>query len=135
ANISEWTAPQALLRMAALVAVALTLVSIQAPAHAQRVDPRYQTRVSDCRHEPPAGRALLVRKADLGISAHGYVAERVLTQTADTRGLTGGEVVICTEYGRVEIFDSDDNQVHLQIRVEGFGEGSADPVAAAKQVI
>ncbi|HEU5236892.1 MAG TPA: hypothetical protein VFU37_07110 [Pyrinomonadaceae bacterium] len=135
-NISEWTAPApALVRMAALVAVALAFLSIHGPAYAQRVDPRYQTRVSDCRHEPPAGRALLARKADSGISTHGYVAERVLTQTADTRGLTGGEVVICTEYGRVEIFDSDDNQIHLQIRVEGFGEGSDDPVAAAKQVI
>src|SRR3954467_350801 len=77
-------------------------------ADAQRSDPRNQTRVSDCHHEAPPGRALLARRVDSGVTLRGYTAERVLTQIADTRGLSGGEVVVCSEFGRVEIADSDD---------------------------
>src|SRR5215510_676819 len=123
------------LRMALMIGFAVVLLSVGERVCAQRVDPRYQTRISDCRHEAPPGRALLARKTDSGISTRGYIAERVLTQTADVRNLKGGEVLVCTEYGRVEIFDSDDNQVHLQIRIEAFGEGSALPEAAATHVI
>jgi hypothetical protein len=59
----------------------------------------------------------------------------VLTQSADARLLKGGELLVCTEYGRVEIVDSDDSQVRLQIRMEGFGEGSALPAEAATRVL
>ena len=58
-----------------------------------------------------------------------------MTQTADARGLVGGDLVVCTEYGSVEIVDSDDEQVRLQIRVDGFGEGSELPAQAAVRVI
>jgi hypothetical protein len=95
----------------------------------------YRTRPSDCRYEPPPGKTLAVRKSDTGIKIQGYRAERVMTQIADAAGLDGGELVVCSEYGRVEIFDSDDDQVRLQIRMEGFGEGSAQPGEAAKRVI
>ena len=98
-------------------------------------DPRYQTRQSDCRYQPPPGTPLQVRRSDSGITPHGYTAERVLTFSADARHLSGGEIVVCTEYGRVEIADSDDDQVRLQVRMEGFGEGSTDPAAAAKRVL
>jgi hypothetical protein len=59
----------------------------------------------------------------------------VTTVAADARGLEGGEIVVCSEYGRVEIVDSDDAQVRVQVRVEGFGEGSARPAEAARRVI
>ncbi len=98
-------------------------------------DERYRTRQSDCQYEPPPGKALAVQKTDTGIKIHGYHAERVMTQTADASGLEGGELMLCSEYGRVEIFDSDDDKVRLQIRMEGFGEGSAQPGEAAKRVI
>jgi hypothetical protein len=95
----------------------------------------YRTRQSDCRYEPPPGKPLPVRKSDTGIQVQGYVASRVLTQTADAAGLKGGELIVCSEYGRVEIVDSDDDKVRLQIRMEGFGEGSTQPGEVAKRVI
>ncbi len=69
-------------------------------------DPRYQTRISDCRHEPPPGVTLSIRRSDSGIIKHGYTAERLLTQSADASRVKGGDLLICTEYGRVEIADS-----------------------------
>jgi hypothetical protein len=42
---------------------------------------------------------------------------------------------VCTEYGRVEIADSDDQHVRLQIRIEGSGEGSDQAAGAAARVI
>src|SRR5262245_7942272 len=96
---------------------------------------RYRTRQSDCRYEPPPGKALAIRKTDTGTRVQGYVASRVVTHTASAAGLEGGELVVCSEYGRVEIIDSDDDQVRLQIRWDAFGEGSAQPGEAAKRVI
>jgi hypothetical protein len=122
-------------RLTVAIAFVSALAPFADPTHAQSADPRYQTRTSDCRHEPPPGRALAVRRSDSGIINRGYVSERVLTQTADARLLKGGELLICTEYGRVEIVDSDDGQVRLQIRMEGFGEGSALPAEAARRGI
>jgi hypothetical protein len=55
--------------------------------------------------------------------------------TADASRLRGGDIVVCTEYGRVDIADSDDDQVRLQIRMEGLGEGSDNPRDAAVRVI
>ena len=98
-------------------------------------DPRYQTRTSDCRHEPPSGATLSIRRSDSGITKYGYKAERVLTQSADASRVKGGDLLVCTEYGRVEIADSDDDHVRLQIRIEGFGEGSTQPTEAAARVI
>ena len=98
-------------------------------------DPRYQTRASDCRHQPPPGATLSIRRSDSGIIKRGYQAERVLTQIADASRLKGGDLLICTEYGRVEIADSDDDHVRLQIRIEGSGEGSTQPAEAAERVI
>jgi hypothetical protein len=98
-------------------------------------DPRYQTRRSDCRQEPPPGTPLSVRRTDTGVIANGYTVERVITLVADASRLQGGDIVICTEYGRVDIADSDDDQARLQIRFEGFGEGSASPSDAATRVI
>jgi hypothetical protein len=98
-------------------------------------DPRYRTRPSDCRVDPPSGRPLAVRRTDGALRAHGYTAERVTTYTADARGLEGGELVVCSEYGRVEIVDSDDEQLRLQVRLEGFGEGAPHPAEAARRVI
>ena len=117
------------------IGCALLATSMKQSAHAQPADPRYQTRTSDCRHEAPAGRPLLVRQTDSGITARGYVAERVLTQVGDASRLNGGELIVCAEYGRVEIIDSDDGQVRLQVRMEAFGEGSAQPVEAARRVL
>src|SRR5215475_849834 len=81
---------------------ALGLIILSAasyPAFAQRPDPRYQTRISDCRHEVPTGKPLLQRRVDSGILTHGYMAERLLTQIANARVLKGGDIIICAEYG------------------------------------
>jgi hypothetical protein len=59
----------------------------------------------------------------------------LLSWSADAGGLRGGELVICTEYGRVEIEDSDDDQVRMQVRIEGFGEGAVSPDQDARRVI
>jgi hypothetical protein len=115
----------------------LTLRSLlPVAAHAQpSPDPQYQTRQSHCRHDPPPGTLLQARRSDSGIVTHGYTAERVVTLSADAGALRGGDIVVCTEYGRVEIADSEDDQVRLQVRMEGFGEGSPRPGDAAKRVI
>src|SRR5574341_1387065 len=118
----------------ALWIVALAVMALF-PAQSWAQDGRYQTRRSDCRQEPPPGKPLAVRKSDTGVKVQGYVASRVVTQTASAAGLEGGELVVCSEYGRVEIIDSDDDQVRLQIRWDAFGEGSAQPGEAAKRVI
>lgn len=112
-----------------------TVFSVQSQTPQATPDARYQTRPSDCRYEAPPGRALTVRKSDSGIKIHGYRAERIMTHVADAAGLEGGELIVCSEYGRIEIFDSDDDNVRLQIRMEGFGEGSAQPGEAAKKVL
>jgi hypothetical protein len=122
---------------AALVVLHAALID-RAPAFAQgpaQPDLRYRTRASDCRVEPPVGAPLAVRRTDSGVRTQGYTAERVLTFVGDARGVDGGDIVACTEYGRVEIADSDDDRVHVQVRVEGFGEGSPQPADAARRVI
>jgi hypothetical protein len=58
-----------------------------------------------------------------------------MTLSAKASGLAGGELVVCSEYGRVEIVDSDDDQVRLQVRWDAFGEGAGDPGAAARRAI
>lgn len=121
-------------RATALYVVAL-LAATATWSRAQVPDPAYQTRDSQCKHEAPPGAALSIRRSDSGIATRGYTAERTLTLSADAKGLEGGEVVVCTEYGRVEIIDSDDDQVRVQIRVEGYGEGSPEPAQAAARVI
>lgn len=105
------------------------------PADAQEAADPYSTRTSQCRHSPPPGKPLIIRRADTGIHTDGYTAERVMTFIADARVLRGGAVIICSEYGSVEVTDSDDDMVRLQIRMEGFGEGSVDPARAAARVI
>lgn len=102
---------------------------------AQVGDPRYQTRVSDCRHEPPPGARLAARRFDSGIISRGYRAERLVNVSVDASRLNGGEIIICSEYGRVEIIDSDDTRARLQIRMEGSGEGSSQPATAAGRII
>jgi hypothetical protein len=116
-----------------LIATSVLMMLAHFPLQAQ--DERYRTRPSDCRHEPPPGKPLSVRQTDTGITVQGYVARRVVTQTADATGFDGGELLVCSEYGRVEIADSDDDTVRLQNRWEGFGEGSARPGQEAKRVI
>lgn len=118
------------------VVVLVLCTSTMRRVHAQgAADPRYQTRRSDCRHEPPPGKTLSIRRSDSGIIVRGYTVERVLTLIADAHDLHGGDIVVCTEYGRVDIADSDDDQVRLQVRIEGHGEGSVDPRDAATRVI
>lgn len=123
-------------KLVACAACVVCLAAIPDGASAQAgADPRHQTRASDCRHEAPPGATLSIRRFDSGITKHEYMAERVLTQSADASRVKGGDLLVCTEYGRVEIADSDDNQVRLQIRIEGFGEGSTQPAEAAARVI
>src|SRR5215813_6809017 len=81
-------------------ALGLLIMLSSYPAYAQRPDPRNKTRISDCRHEAPPGKALLQRRVDSGILTHGYMAERLLTQIANTSALKGGDIIICAEYGR-----------------------------------
>ncbi len=120
----------------ATVPCAVALMAATATwSRSQVPDPAYQTRDSQCRHEAPPGEALSIRRSESGIATRGYTADRILTLSADAHGLAGGDIVVCTEYGRVEITDSDDDQVRVQIRVEGFGEGSPDPAQAAARVI
>jgi hypothetical protein len=111
------------------------LALIASSLAAQTPNPDYQTRQSQCRHEAPPGTPLTARRTDSGITTRGYSAQQVLTWTADAGGLRGGELLICTEYGRVEIEDSEDSQVRMQVRIEGFGEGSASPEQGARRVI
>jgi hypothetical protein len=59
----------------------------------------------------------------------------VLTLSADASALSGGEILVCTEFGRVEIEDSDDGYVRLQVRMQGFGEGAELPRDAATRAI
>lgn len=118
-----------------LLAVALVSAAALHAQGAPPPDPRYRTRTSDCRVEPPPGRALTPTSRDGSVRITGYTAEKVVTHTADARGLAGGEIIVCTEYGRVEIADADDQSVHVQVRLEGFGEGSPDPAEAARRVI
>jgi hypothetical protein len=112
-------------------AFALTVLAQQLCAQ----DQRYVNRASDCRTEPPPGVALQTRRTDTGIRTNGYVAERVVSSSADASALSGGEIVVCTEYGRVEIVDSDDDHVRVQVRGDGFGEGAEIPAEAARRVI
>jgi hypothetical protein len=96
---------------------------------------RYRDRESDCRYTPPEGAPLPIRTSDSGIRVDGYVAQRVMAYAADASGLAGGEVVACSEYGRLEIIDSDDDMVRVQVRWDAFSEGAQDPGAEARRVI
>jgi len=95
----------------------------------------YQTRQSDSRYDPPPGHAHRTRRSYSGIRIDGYTAERVLVQTADATRLNGGEIEVCSEYGTIEIADSDDDRVSLRVWVNGFGEGAEQPGEAARRVI
>ena len=120
----------------ALALVPFCVFAIAKLAYAQAEPPAaYRTRTSQCRHVPPEGTPLSLRRSDSGVIKSGYTAERVLTYIGDARRLTGGDIVVCTEYGRVEITDSDDSELRLQVRMEGFGEGSERPDEAAARVL
>ncbi|HYU48079.1 MAG TPA: hypothetical protein VEK84_18095 [Terriglobales bacterium] len=67
---------------------------------------------------PPPGKPLPTKTTDTGIRVSGDRAERMLTHIAEAPGLKRGELVLCAEYGRIEIMDSDDDQIRLQIRLE-----------------
>jgi len=54
---------------------------------------------------------------------------------ADAAGLSGGEIVACTENGRVEIADSDDDHVRIQVLLGASGDGAANPVLAARHAV
>jgi hypothetical protein len=103
------------------------------PAAAQ--DARYRTRASGCRYDVPAGRSLQLDATAAPAEVHGATAGSVRSFLSDAATLSGGEIVACTEYGRVEIEDSDDNRVHIQVRIDASGEGSVDAPAAARKMI
>src|SRR6266540_880668 len=67
---------------------------------------------------PPPGKPLPTKTTDTGIRVSGDRAERMLTYIADAPALKRGDLVLCAEYGRIEIMDSDDDQIRLQIRLE-----------------
>lgn len=46
-------------------------------------DAQYQTRQSQCRHEPPPGTPLAMRRSDSGVIVSGYTAQRVISVIAD----------------------------------------------------
>jgi len=80
-------------------------------------DPAYRSgRSSLCQRTPTPGKSLSARKSDTGIRFSENRAERVITYIADASKLKGGDLALCSEYGRIEIMDSDDGEVRLQIR-------------------
>ena len=87
---------QVIVRIAGGLAVisGVALSSLHSDASQGSPDTRYRTRPSDCRYEPPAGKAVPVRTTDTGIKMQGYRAERMITQIADAEGLEGGELVV-----------------------------------------
>jgi hypothetical protein len=98
----------------AMIACAPHFLTAQTPPEA------YRTRTSQCRHEQPSGQNIATPRTDTGIKTSGYTAERIVTLSADAKALNGGEIIVCTEYGNVEITDSDNSDVRLQVRIEGF---------------
>ena len=113
----------------------LVTAALFVPALLVAQDERYHDRPSDCRYDPPPGKALEVRQRESAVLTDGFTASRVSSYSASASNLSGGDIRICSEYGRVEISDSDDDQVHVQIRWDGFGEGTTDPAAEAARVI
>jgi hypothetical protein len=110
------------------------LLFILVASTAQAQDARYSRRPSDCRSSRVAGSTL--PPPVLGaIVSEGYSASRTVSYSLPNATTTGGEIYVCTEYGRVEIEDSDDRAVRIQVRLDGYGEGAADPAAAARRVI
>src|SRR5215813_11701735 len=92
-------------------------------------DPAYQSgRNSLCQITQPPGKPLAARKSDTGSQIIGSRAERVMTYIADASKLKGGNLELCSEYGRVEVMDSDDEQVRLQIRCTAAGEGAVKAI-------
>ncbi len=67
---------------------------------------------------PPPGKPLQAGIVDTGIEATARRAERVLSYSADASKFAQGELVLGCEYGRIEIMDSDDKQIRLQVRQE-----------------
>lgn len=99
----------------------------QQPTGAQ--DPAYRSgRRSLCQNTQPPGKPLPAHRSDSGIQSSGYRAERVITYIADAGSLKGGDIALCSEYGRIDIMDSDDGQVRLQVRCEALGEGAAKAI-------
>lgn len=110
-------------------ALALAALPVGA-ALAQQADPAYQSgRRSLCEQTPPPGKSLTARKTDTGIQAVGNQATRLLTFIAEAGKLKGGTLSLCAEYGRIEVMDSDDGQVRLQVRCTATGEGAAKALA------
>jgi hypothetical protein len=69
-----------------------------------------------------------VRKRDTPIQVSGHRAERLLVYSVDAADLEGGTLTIGAEYGRVEIMESDDGTVRLQVRCEALGEGATQAI-------
>lgn len=119
----------------ALASVPSNATQAQTPTGqaANRPDPNYQSgRSSHCILKPPPGKPLAAHKSDTGIVTHSAGAGRVLTYLADAAALKGGVLALCAEYGRIEVMDSDDGQVRLQIRCSAVGAGAAKAIEDTK---
>src|SRR5215475_7547195 len=93
-------------------------------------DPAYRSgRRSLCEQTAPPGKPLAARKTDTGIQTARNQATRLISYIAEAGKLKGGVISLCAEYGRIEVMDSDDGQVRLQVRCIATGEGAAKALA------
>lgn len=88
-------------------------------------DPAYTSgRPSLCDMPRPAIAVVPSVHADSGVKETGLRVERIQTWVADAKGVQRGELTLCSEYGRIEIQDADDDRVQLRVRSSTFGEGA-----------
>jgi hypothetical protein len=122
--------------MASRCAVAISLALLAALELAAQTPPaNYRTRRSVCRYERPRGRAIDLPTSVSAVETSASAAEQVATYATSVSGLAGGEIVACTEYGLVEIADSDDDKLRIQVRLGASGDGHVQPVAAARHAL
>lgn len=92
-------------------------------------DPNYKTRKGDCQITVSSGKPIKFNVIDSKITSTKERAERILSYLAKFPNVTAGAIQFCSEYGRVEIINSDDDEIHIQVILENYGTDAKKAVS------
>jgi hypothetical protein len=134
------------LRLASIIAVGAVIVATASwrnlQLHGQAIDPNYQTRRSSCEGPRFDDKSLSLQATQneietmpvTGLEGAGVTERSAQTVSFSTQALNlkGGEIYVCSEYGRVVIEESNDGRTHILVRVDVQDRGGPQAIRETK---
>jgi hypothetical protein len=133
-------------RLVYIIAVGAVIVTTASwrnvQLHGQAIDPNYQTRRSSCEGPRFDGKSLSLQATQneietnpvTGLEGAGVSERSAHTLSGSTSPLDvkGGEIYVCSEYGRVVIEESSDGRMHVLVRVDVQDRGGPQAIRETK---